>query len=232
MVSLWTKSILALPLVGLALVNLIVMLELLGRTERRFNPKALRWIHRIVGIVFILLFLLISYFCLRFMRVSVQDLSARVALHSVFSVAAFILLCLKLSFVRYYRKYYSMAAPLGFAVVFLTLTTAGMSAGYYFTMSGTAATRPVVTLEEGPAREGALVFNKNCADCHYADKTETKIGPGLKGLFKRDTLPVSGRPVNEANVRNQLKTPFQAMPSFAGLSEDQVKGLLAFLQTL
>ena len=232
MVTLWTKSILSLPLIGLALFNLIVMLEFLGRAERRFSPKSLRRIHRVIGIFYILLFLLISYFCLKIMRVSGQELSARGALHGLLAVAAFIVLCLKLSFVRFYRKYYSMAAPLGFALVFLTLTTAATSTGYYFTMRGTMATLRTVTLEEGPARQGAVVFDKDCSGCHYVDKTDTKIGPGLKGLFGRDTLPVSGWPATEASIRKQLKTPFGSMPAFADMPEEEVRALLVFLKSL
>lgn len=231
-VSLLTKSILTLPLVGLALFNLMVMLELLGRTERKYDPKSLRQIHRIVGIMFIVLFLVISYFCINYMRASGKELTSRVALHSVLSVAILVLLFLKLLFVRFYRKYYTLAASLGFGVVFLTLTTAALSAGYHFTMRGKLATLPAVSLEEGPAKEGALLFSKNCSGCHHADKTETKIGPGLKGLFKRDSLPVSRRPVNEENIRKQLRTPFRAMPPFAHLAEEQVKALLVFLQNL
>lgn len=232
MVTFWTKSILTLPLVGLAIFNLIVMLEFLGRTERRFNPESLRLIHRIVGIGYIGLFLLISYFCLRIMRTSGQEPSARGALHGLLAVATFILLCLKLSFVRSYRKYYSLVPSLGFAVVLLTLTTAATSAGYYFAMRGTSAFLPAVSLEEGLAAEGAAVFKEKCADCHYADRTGTRIGPGLKGLFTWDRFPVSGRPVTEANLRKQLKTPFRAMPPFADLPEEQVKALVAFLQSL
>jgi cytochrome c2 len=99
-------------------------------------------------------------------------------------------------------------------------------------MRGRLAAVPAVSLEEGLAKDGAAIFTKNCSGCHYADKTDTRIGPGLKGLFKRDTLPVSGRAVSETNIRKQLKTPFRAMPSFAGLQEEEVKALLAFLQTL
>ena len=100
MVTLWTKSILALPLVGLAIVNLILMLELLGRTEKRFNPGTLRLVHRVVGVAYIVLFILLSYFCLRIMRASGQELSARAAIHFLLAVVTFIVLCFKLSFVR------------------------------------------------------------------------------------------------------------------------------------
>lgn len=232
MVTLWTKSILTLPVVGLALLNLIVMLEFLGRTERKFNPKSLRLMHRIGGICYILLFITLSYFCLRLMRAAGQELSARAALHGILAVATFIVLCLKLVFVRFYRKYYALVPSLGFAVFALTLTTAATSAGYFFTMHGTPATLPAVSLEEGLTKEGAVIFNNNCVGCHFADKTDGKIGPGLKGLFDRDSLPVSGWPVTEESIRKQLKTPFRAMPPFANLQEDQVKALIAFLQSL
>ena len=51
------------------------------------------------------------------------------------------------------------------------------------------------------AKKGESVF-ENCAVCHNADSTEVKIGPGLKGLFKREKL-VTGKPVN-----TQLPPPF------------------------
>lgn len=228
------KSILALVLTGLAVLNLVVMLELLGRMEeKRFDPKKLRLIHRVSGYLFILLFLFISYFCIKIMRGMGQDPPARAALHGIFAVATFFLLCLKITFVRFYKKYYSMAVPMGLGVFILILTTTATSAGYYFTMRGVSSFQITTDVQEGLAREGGRLFNeKACADCHYADSTDTKIGPGLKGLFKRDTLPISGWAVTEDNIRKQLKTPSRAMPSFASLPEEEVKAVLAFLKTL
>lgn len=233
MISL-TKSILALILTGLATTNLVVMLELLGRTgERRFDPKKLRLIHRVSGYFFIVLFLFISYFCIKIMRGIGQELTARVNFHSLLAVATFFLLCLKITLVRFYKKYYTMAVPMGLGVFILLLTTTATSAGYYFTMRGVSSFQITADLQEGLARKGARLFNKKaCADCHYADRPDTKIGPGLKELFKRDKLPMSGRAVTEDNIRKQLKTPFRAMPSFAGLPEEEVKALVAFLKTL
>lgn len=229
-----TKSILALILTGLAVLNLVVMLELLGRTElQRFNPRTLRLIHRVSGYVFILLFLSISYYCIKIMKGMGQDLPIRTAFHGLLAVTTFILLCLKITLVRFYKKYYTMAVPMGLGVFILILTTTAASAGYHFTMRGVSAFQITADLQEGLAREGARLFNeKACADCHYADRIDTKIGPGFKELFKRDKLPVSGRAVTEENVRRQLKTPFRAMPPFAALSEEEVKALLAFLKTL
>jgi uncharacterized membrane protein len=91
---------------------------------------------------------------------------------------------------------------------------------------------PGATIPETLVGEGAAVFTLNCSACHHSDKTDYKIGPGLKGLFHLKKLPVSGRPVTEANIRAQLKTPFKNMPSFPELSEENVNALIAFLKTL
>jgi len=82
------------------------------------------------------------------------------------------------------------------------------------------------------AAQGAKIFQKNCAACHLTDSTATKIGPGLKDLFKRDTLPISNKPASEANVRNQLMNPLGKMPSFAHLPNKEVDALIEYLKTL
>ena len=120
----------------------------------------------------------------------------------------------------------------------LALATTASSAGYYFTMRG--GTTPVVSdtagvRTAGVAQElsrGRELFSGNCFDCHYADRSDTKVGPGLKGLFELPRLPKSGRPVTEANVQKQLITPFEAMPSFEDFSPAEMQSLLAYLKTL
>jgi mono/diheme cytochrome c family protein len=87
-------------------------------------------------------------------------------------------------------------------------------------------------IAEGPAAEGAIVFQQNCSACHQTDSTATKIGPGLKGIFKRDKFPVSGQAASEENFRKQLITPFSKMPPFGHLPPDQVDALVAYLKTL
>ncbi|MFW6055595.1 MAG: c-type cytochrome [Thermodesulfobacteriota bacterium] len=81
---------------------------------------------------------------------------------------------------------------------------------------------------------GAELFrDKGCSDCHATGSDRTKVGPGLKGLFDREELPVSSRPVSEENVRRQLKEPFEDMPSFAeSLTEKQRDRIISYLKTL
>jgi uncharacterized membrane protein len=91
---------------------------------------------------------------------------------------------------------------------------------------------PAVGVAEGPVAEGAVVFQQNCSACHFSDSTATKIGPGLKGIFKSEKFPVSGWPISEENFRRQLKEPFDKMPPFGHLAPEQVDALIDYLKTL
>ncbi len=110
--------------------------------------------------------------------------------------------------------------------------------GKNFTAPAPAPPAPPAPLSEKTdvapelASEGAAIFSSNCAMCHSADTTEEGIGPGLKGLFKRAAMPVSGRPASEETFRQQLRNPFQNMPPFPNLTEAQVDALIAYLKTV
>ncbi len=82
------------------------------------------------------------------------------------------------------------------------------------------------------ATAGAEFFEKKCSMCHYTDRIETKIGPGLKCLFTKEKLPESGRPVTGQNIRSQLRDPYDAMPAFPDLTDSEVDALVNYLKTL
>lgn len=86
----------------------------------------------------------------------------------------------------------------------------------------------------GDAKTGEAVFAKNCALCHYADSTESKMlgAPGLKDLFKSEKLP-SGKPADEKNVTERINKGSDKMPAFEKkLSKKELTDLLAYLKTL
>ena len=56
----------------------------------------------------------------------------------------------------------------------------------------------------GDAAKGKDVFEQ-CGVCHNVDTDEKKIGPSLKGLYKRGKLK-NGKPVNDENVLHRLTT--------------------------
>src|ERR1700689_5127596 len=85
--------------------------------------------------------------------------------------------------------------------------------------------------QKGDAAKGKEVFDQ-CTVCHNSDSTEVKMGPGLKGLFKRAKLN-SGKPVNDANVLGQINDGGNGMPAYKDiLSDDEKANVLAFLKTL
>lgn len=79
---------------------------------------------------------------------------------------------------------------------------------------------------------GEALFAQKCSFCHFTDSTETKVGPGLKGLFQREKMTRSGWPMTQENIRRQLKTPFEQMPAFGSLSDGEIDALIAYLKSL
>ena len=82
------------------------------------------------------------------------------------------------------------------------------------------------------APSGKKLFEANCAACHFSDRKEKKVGPGLAGLFEASKLPDSGLPVTEENVREQIVNGGDKMPPFKHLKEDELKAILDYLKEL
>lgn len=83
----------------------------------------------------------------------------------------------------------------------------------------------------GDGAKGKDVFEQ-CSVCHNADTDEKKIGPSLKGLFKRDKL-VNGKKVTEDNVREMINNGGNGMPAYADmLSKEDKDNVIAYLKTL
>ncbi len=79
---------------------------------------------------------------------------------------------------------------------------------------------------------GKDLFNANCSGCHYTDRKDTKVGPGLQGLFNSPKLPASGRPTSEENVRATIVNGQGKMPPFKHLEDSKIKALIDYLKSL
>ena len=83
----------------------------------------------------------------------------------------------------------------------------------------------------GDATKGKEVFDQ-CGICHSADTTEKKMGPGLKGLYKKAKL-ANGQKPTDATVLEFVNKGKGTMPAFADvLSAEEKSDLLAYLKTL
>ena len=233
--TLYTKSILAIFFLAAGLTAVICMLTLMGRAERKINATLLRGLHKIAGTVFAVMYLVISYFCLHYVEMAGEGLSTRAVFHGVLAVALFFVLALKLSIVQFYKQFLRYVPGLGMTVFGLAFAVFFTSAGYFFLVTGetTGADEPIsqVSATAG-AQDGKMLFDNQCSFCHHADRTDSKLGPGLKGVLKAENLPASGRPATPENVTQQLLNPYQSMPSFSSLSEQEIKDLVAYLKTL
>jgi len=79
---------------------------------------------------------------------------------------------------------------------------------------------------------GRVVFQNDCAACHYAYSTSGLKGPGLKSLFRKKYLP-SGLPANDRFVEQTIVTGRGMMPPQGGsLTDRQLSDLMAYLHTL
>ena len=84
---------------------------------------------------------------------------------------------------------------------------------------------------KGDAAKGKAVFEQ-CAVCHSADTDEKKMGPGLKGLFKKDKL-ANGKKPTDATVMSKINEGGNGMPPYKESLSDQEKAdVLAYLKTL
>jgi hypothetical protein len=179
----------------------------------------------------------------RYVAAEREELSARLAFHVVFATAIFGVLVLKILVVRFFRGYLRIVPTLGFALFVLTILVYSVSAGFFFIHSASsgiagpqAPNGGIIAREIEPdsasVAAGKVLYEKSCAYCHYADRADGKLGPGLKGLLKVETLPSSGRPATIENVMLQLKEPIGTMPAFTAFTEDELACLSAYLASI
>lgn len=232
----WSKAAVATLLLVAGLTAALSMLKLLGTPGFAGDPVPLRKRHKTAarGFGFALAALAIAGFY--YWGRTGDAVPERAVIHLYFAMALAALYLLKFAIARRYRQYLRFAAPLGLTIATLMLVVYAGSAGYFLLHTALAGPDPTRSeLDSGLSAEagrGRLVFEQLCSDCHYADLEERKIGPGLKGILRRPTLPASGRPATVENIQAQLKTPFRAMPPFSRLSERGLADLIEYLKTL
>jgi len=240
------KTTLAVVLVAAGLTAAISMLTLMGKPEKRMSIPTLMKIHRTAGYVFVGLLVVLAVMGVRYLAAACDSLALRGVLHWTLAVALILILALKLAIVRTFKQFVKFAPILGMTVITMVLLVTTISAGFFAITRRGASTeeagRPAAEVTQpaaeatqpaGDAQNGETLFASNCSNCHDANSTESRIGPGLAGLFERPELPSSGKPVTRDNVRAQIVTPFGNMPSFQSyISDEGLTDLLAYIETL
>lgn len=85
--------------------------------------------------------------------------------------------------------------------------------------------------KKGDPVKGKEVFEQ-CAVCHSATTDQKKMGPSLKGLFKKPKL-ANGQAPSDQSILAMVNKGKGSMPAFADVLSDEEKvHLLAYLKTL
>jgi mono/diheme cytochrome c family protein len=80
---------------------------------------------------------------------------------------------------------------------------------------------------------GRRLYDDYCDRCHEPYSTRGKKGPGLKGLYQHQYMPLSGLPANDERVTEIVKYGRSKMEGFGQVMTDQqIKDLLLYLHTL
>ena len=88
-----------------------------------------------------------------------------------------------------------------------------------------------VMYSAGNAAKGKAVFEQ-CGVCHSPDTDEKKMGPSLKGLYKKDKM-TNGKKASDATVKAKIDEGGNGMPAYKEMLSDSEKDdLLAYLKTL
>jgi mono/diheme cytochrome c family protein len=111
--------------------------------------------------------------------------------------------------------------------------SASACVGLLFAGAALFGTASFGAAKPGDAVKGKDTFSSNCDVCHNTDSAETKVGPGLKGVFKKANLN-NKKKVTDANVMELInKGSPLGMPSFEDqLSDRERADVLAYLKTL
>jgi cytochrome c len=106
-------------------------------------------------------------------------------------------------------------------------------AGAVFAQDPPAKSTNKKAAPKGSATKGKDVFDKKCGMCHFADSDAKKIGPGLKGLYKRGTFTVNNNKVTDELLKTWIENGDTLMPPFKDVLEaDQIVDVIAYVKTL
>jgi len=80
---------------------------------------------------------------------------------------------------------------------------------------------------------GRRLYDNYCDRCHAPYSSRGRQGPPMKGLFKRQYMPLSGMPANDDRVGDIIRMGRNKMPGYSQvMTQQQIDDLLAYMHTL
>jgi len=140
-ISVLTKTYVTLGLVVLALFEFITAMYVFGKKGAKSHTKAMMWMHRVGGYVF-----LVFWFWPMLVGIDLLGRLSRYSdgwqfhghrfYHAFLGVTIFVLLLLKITFVRFYPNFRPSARWLGIIISVMTVITWLIAGGFWLAMMG------------------------------------------------------------------------------------------------
>jgi hypothetical protein len=164
-----------------------IMLNLQGNPKDRPSAKMLRWLHRIFGYLFLMIYLInLILMAKRLIGMPVEP-SPRLILHITLALLLIPVFLVKISISRFFKKLYSFLIPLGLIIFFASFVMIAITAGYYLITSA--------ELPDLSKTDAKKILEQKCTICHNldrvrkADKTEAQWTATIERMIKYTRNP-------------------------------------------
>lgn len=124
------SSIVSIGFILMGFFTVLIMLKLHGNPKEKTPMKLLRNIHRILGYVFLVYFLLMMVFMLNRIGGGGAEFSPRVIVHMVLAVMVIPLFVTKILIARFFKRLFPNLILLGLAIFILSFTLIAITGGY------------------------------------------------------------------------------------------------------
>ncbi len=165
-------SLLAALFILLAGAAVLIMLEISGRTADHTKKTIWISVHKILGYLFISLFVLMLGFMINKVAGLQEELSPRAVVHTILALILVPIILFKILIVRRHPRLTSLLPFLGIAIFTLSTGLTGITAGYYLLHKSNLAYTTLSARDEGvlDPELGKAIMNKKCNKCHSMER--------------------------------------------------------------
>ncbi|MCP4401209.1 MAG: hypothetical protein GY801_28415 [bacterium] len=151
----------------------VLMLELRGNPKDKESNQRLVRTHRVLGYMFVVIFLIMTVLMIDKAGSYQEELSPRAILHIALGLLLVPLLIIKISIVRRFKRLGSHLLGFGIALFLISFVLNGVSAGHYFLHRSDIR---YVSLSERDAgvmdvELGRWLVTQKCVKCHSLERT-------------------------------------------------------------
>ncbi len=185
-------SILATLFVIIGTCAVFIMLEMTGRVRDNSGKTAWRSIHKKLGWIFIVLFMVMLAVMIQKVSVFQEELTARAVIHIILALILIPLILFKVLIVRRHRRFSNILPVLGVTILTLSFALTGITAGYYVLHRSNLSYTTLSAMDADilDVELGKATVSKKCSKCHSLERVYRafKSDVGWAGTVNRMAL--------------------------------------------